>query len=85
MIARLEINHGSLKLMGQNAGTGSLRILHVEDDEHDSEIVLGMLQDEGFDCKITRVDTRRAFEASLQKGGWDLVLSDYSLPWSTTA
>jgi signal transduction histidine kinase/CheY-like chemotaxis protein len=59
----------------------SLRILHLEDDATDSALVQETLVAVGgFHCELTRVDTQPAFCASLEQGGFDLILADYTLP-----
>jgi PAS domain S-box-containing protein len=57
-----------------------LRILSVEDDPKDTELIQSLLETEGIVCEITRVDTEGALLASLEQGGIDLILADYSLP-----
>jgi diguanylate cyclase (GGDEF)-like protein/PAS domain S-box-containing protein len=57
-----------------------LRILDLEDDPLDTELVQANLAEGGIACEIVRVQTREEFEASLMNGDFDLVLSDYSLP-----
>ena len=57
-----------------------LRILHLEDDPKDAELVQGLLETEGIICDVTRVETQPDFFASLEHGGFDLILADYSLP-----
>jgi two-component system cell cycle sensor histidine kinase/response regulator CckA len=57
-----------------------MKILHVEDNPRDAELVRDMLQLEWPDCIITVVATREAFLAGLIRGGYDLVLSDFQLP-----
>jgi PAS domain S-box-containing protein len=57
-----------------------LRILSLEDDPHDTELIHELLAAEDVVCEITRVDTEAAFLASLHDGGIDLILADYSLP-----
>jgi CheY-like chemotaxis protein len=39
-----------------------------------------VLREHDIPCSITRVSTAQAFEESLQKGGFDLILSDSHLP-----
>ncbi len=58
----------------------SLRILHLEDSAIDGELVALALAQAGLDANITRVGTRKDFIEALRKGGFDLVLSDFSLP-----
>jgi CheY-like chemotaxis protein len=57
-----------------------LRILYLEDDAADAELVQDTLETEGFDCNSTRVETEPAFLAALEEGGFDLILADYTLP-----
>ena len=58
----------------------ALRLLHLEDDVRDAELVRDMLDASGIACDITHVQTREEFVASLEKGGLDVILADYSLP-----
>jgi len=57
-----------------------LHILHLEDDPNDAALVESTLKAEGIACAITRVQTRDDFVAALERGGIDLILSDFSLP-----
>jgi PAS domain S-box-containing protein len=57
-----------------------LRILSIEDDPKDTELIQDLLATEDIACEVTRVDTQAALVASLEQGGIDLILADYSLP-----
>ena len=57
-----------------------LRILYLEDDARDVELVQETLAADGIDCQITRVEAEADFIAALEQGGFDLILADYSLP-----
>ena len=57
-----------------------LRILHLEDDLLDAELVGATLQQSGLGCECVRVDNRRDFHSELEEGCFDLILADYSLP-----
>ena len=57
-----------------------LRILSIEDDPKDTELIRDLLETEGIVCEVTRVDTEAALLASIEQGGIDLILSDYTLP-----
>jgi signal transduction histidine kinase len=57
-----------------------LRILYLEDDPKDAEIVQIMLETEGFACDVTRVDTQVDFCASLERHCFNLILADHTLP-----
>jgi len=57
-----------------------LHILHLEDDPNDAALVQSTLADEGIACTTTRVETHNDFVEALERGGIDLILSDFSLP-----
>jgi signal transduction histidine kinase len=57
-----------------------LRVLHVEDSEQDSFLVMGELRRGGFDPICERVETQVAFKDALRAKDWDVILSDYALP-----
>jgi PAS domain S-box-containing protein len=57
-----------------------LRILLLEDDPRDAELLRESLEAEGIACEFTRVDTQPAFLAALEKNDADLILADQSLP-----
>jgi signal transduction histidine kinase len=57
-----------------------LRVLHLEDSEDDSALIMSALRQGGFDPDCERVETRAAFKAALAARDWDVILSDYSLP-----
>jgi PAS domain S-box-containing protein len=58
----------------------NLKILYLEDDPKDADLVLAMLEAEGVTCRVTLVETKAAFLAGLGQEGIDLILADYSLP-----
>src|SRR5258705_9440541 len=57
-----------------------VRILHLEDDPVDAELILAALVQENLDVCCTRVSTREEFIQALDEGTFHLVISDYSLP-----
>ena len=57
-----------------------IRILHLEDEAVDSELMTLMLQEAGLEASVRRVDTRDAFLAALESDDFDLIVSDFSLP-----
>jgi signal transduction histidine kinase len=57
-----------------------LRVLLVEDEPNDAELVLRELQRGGFQPIHERVETRIALREALAWKSWDLVISDDSLP-----
>jgi len=58
----------------------SLRILHLEDNRNDAELVQAMLVADSIACELVRVETRNQFLAAMNQGGFDLILCDYSMP-----
>ncbi|MBS0630786.1 MAG: response regulator [Verrucomicrobia bacterium] len=62
------------------ASPANLRLLHLEDNLADAELILLQITAEWPGCEIHRVDTRHDFLTALQRGGFDLILSDFSLP-----
>ncbi|WP_454885103.1 response regulator [Sphingomonas oryzagri] len=56
-----------------------IRILHLEDDAHDAELVREFLAVEGIESAIDRVWTRADFTTALQQD-YDLILADHKLP-----
>ncbi len=57
-----------------------LHILHVEDEANDVELVQAALGGLEVACDVEAVSTRHAFAAAVERGGIDLILSDFSLP-----
>ncbi|PYE56625.1 ATP-binding protein [Deinococcus yavapaiensis] len=65
-----------------NAIQGTMRVLHLEDNLLDHELVRAMLEegDMPWPTAIERVDTEEDFQARLADFSPHIVLSDYSLP-----
>jgi len=57
-----------------------LRLLHLEDNGDDVELVRTALVREGLDCDILAVDSGPAYLEALQHSRFDAVLSDSSVP-----
>jgi two-component system, cell cycle sensor histidine kinase and response regulator CckA len=57
-----------------------LRLLHLEDNLADAELIRIQIKQEWPDCQIKLVDTRERFLAALHDEEFDLILSDFSLP-----
>ncbi|HSH94019.1 MAG TPA: response regulator [Roseimicrobium sp.] len=66
--------------MKQPAQNPQLRVLHLEDDLLDAEMVKSMLESMEGGCKIQRVEKRDEFQAALTGGSFDLIISDHTLP-----
>ncbi len=54
----------------------TLRLLHLEDNGEDVELVRTTLARDGLDCEVLAVDTGPAYKAALQQSRFDAVLSD---------
>ena len=57
-----------------------LRVLLVEDSETDAEILARELQRAGFTATCTRVQTAAEVAAALDRGSWDIIVGDNSMP-----
>ena len=57
-----------------------LRILYLEDEPKDAELVQMSLEAEGIFCELTRAETQADFLRFLQQGRVELILADYALP-----
>lgn len=58
----------------------TLRVLHLEDSVPDAELIKATLEEDGVPSAPIRVDTRDEYLAALDRGGFDVILADYSLP-----
>src|ERR1019366_4092208 len=58
----------------------TLNILLLEDDPNDAALIRSALETGGIACTIIRVEKRDDFVAALERGGIDLILSDFKLP-----
>jgi PAS domain S-box-containing protein len=57
-----------------------LQILHLEDDPDFAELVHSLFAQDGLDVEVKCVGNRAAFEAALDAGVFDAIVSDYHLP-----
>ena len=56
-----------------------VRLVHLEDDASDRELIARKLRAEGIDCAVVTAECREDFERALSDPP-DLILSDYSIP-----
>ncbi|HWI16627.1 MAG TPA: response regulator, partial [Vicinamibacterales bacterium] len=61
------------------APTTLLRALFVEDSPDDVELIRLELARHGFNVQARVAESRAAFQAALDEGTWDIVLSDHSM------
>ena len=57
----------------------TLRILILDDSPEDAALIVRQLEPE-FSTSYERVETAESLAEALDKGGWDLVVSDYLMP-----
>jgi signal transduction histidine kinase/DNA-binding response OmpR family regulator len=57
-----------------------LRILHLEDQEDDARLIERALSDNGIDASFTLTRDGSEFLRELERGGFDLILTDNGLP-----
>lgn len=58
----------------------NLRILNLEDSGEDAELNEELLSARWPDCQFVRVPGRDDYVRALETGGFDLILSDYTIP-----
>ena len=56
-----------------------VRILNLEDNCEDSELIRSRLKAEGVECELLRVDTETDYQRALEQGGFDLIIADFSI------
>jgi anti-anti-sigma factor len=61
------------------AGT-PLRVLIVDDSEDDARFIVRALKRGGYAPEYERVDTAEAMKSALDRGAWDVILSDFDMP-----
>ncbi|MDB6092493.1 MAG: hybrid sensor histidine kinase/response regulator [Verrucomicrobia bacterium] len=64
---------------GEKLPAGGLRVLHLEDDRIQAEMVRQLLAKEFPGSRLTVVSSRFAFLGELQRQKFDLIVSDFSL------
>jgi len=58
-----------------------LRVLIVEDSEDDALLLLRALRHGGYNPEFERVETAAAMKTALARQIWDIIISDYSMPY----
>ena len=66
--------------VGAHAASSKLRVLVVEDDPNDVELLRRALRSGGFDPEIHTAETEEDFTEHVRKSRYDVILADYGLP-----
>jgi len=59
-----------------------VRVIHLEDNPHDQELVEHVLLSTGVECEIVHADGRQSFQAAMAREA-NLIISDFSMPGYT--
>ena len=80
-VSTLEDSTGNVQDNASFAGAASedVRILFLEDDSNQIDLVSNALKQANLPFAIHRADDGAAFANALQRGGWHLVLADYQV------
>lgn len=57
-----------------------MKILHLEDNPLDAELIKSTFDAEGIDCDIVHVEKRDDFIRAIEQACFDLILLDYTIP-----
>src|SRR4030095_3257297 len=63
-----------------NTKESPVRILHLEDDDNDAELIRRALGKTGMAAEINRVVKADSYANALQRSSFDVIISDYPLP-----
>jgi signal transduction histidine kinase/CheY-like chemotaxis protein len=58
----------------------TLKILHLEDNPADAELVKRVLMRSSLSCEVLNVDSADAYQSALQQQAYDVILSDSGIP-----
>ena len=57
-----------------------IRVLHLEDNPNDAEMIQVKLELGGLACDIVVVNGKQGFESALARESFDIILCDHNLP-----
>ena len=66
--------------MAASAARTPLRVLVVEDNEQDAQLLLLQLRRNGYAPVSRRVQSAEEMQRALDEASWDIIIADYSLP-----
>jgi signal transduction histidine kinase len=85
LCTRPDCPRSGLSADGSRKTSTKLRVLLVEDNPADIELVLATLRRNGFDVNSDVAQTAEEFTSRIQTTNYDLILADYDLPqWKGT-
>ena len=58
----------------------AINILVVEDSENDTQLLMEELRRHGYEPRHRRVETSEGLHQAIEQHGWDVVVSDYTMP-----
>ncbi len=58
----------------------NIKIIHLEDNINDAELILSKIESAGYNVDYTRVEDQTDFESKLETNKFDVILSDFKLP-----
>ncbi|MBI4056634.1 MAG: response regulator [Elusimicrobia bacterium] len=64
----------------ESSSRKAIRLIHLEDDKTDAELLRALFEEAHVPCEIRRVQSREEYQSLLNAGGFDLIISDYTLP-----
>ena len=68
------------KAMTESSPKKPVLVLHLEDNDHDRELLESVLLADGLECDFVPATNRHEFETALNQRTFDLILSDFALP-----
>jgi signal transduction histidine kinase/DNA-binding NarL/FixJ family response regulator len=66
--------------MAEGSSTEIVRVLLLEDDRLDAELIVDRLERAGLTIDVTRATARKEFEAAVAGYTYDVILADHALP-----
>jgi two-component system, cell cycle sensor histidine kinase and response regulator CckA len=75
-----EVSSPGPPVIGGKQPSPPMHILILEDDPHDRQLLEKALVDEGLVCQTTHAKSKEEFRAALERGKFDLIISDFALP-----
>jgi signal transduction histidine kinase len=75
-----DVHSGTHVVSRTSSANRQLHLVLVEDSDDDALLIVHELIRGGYDPRVHRVTTRSEFQDALERGPWDIIISDHSLP-----